>query len=81
MLFRSGIYENSAIFFFADHGDYTGDYGLTEKWPNAFQDCLVNVPLITKIPGIESKGNIYDQLVQTIDLFPTVLNIAQIETQ
>ncbi len=76
-----GAYENSAIFFFADHGDYTGDYGLTEKWPNAFQDCLINVPLIAKIPGIESKGILYEQLVQTIDLFPTVLDIAQIKTQ
>ena len=25
------IYDNSSIFFFSDHGDFTGDYGLVEK--------------------------------------------------
>ncbi len=76
-----GAYDNSAIAFFADHGDFLGDYGLTEKWPTAFQDCLINIPLILKIPGIERKNVIYDQLVQTIDIFPTIMHIAQINTQ
>ena len=76
-----GVYENTAIAFFADHGDFLGDYGLTEKWPTAFQDCLINIPLILKIPGIEQKNVIYDQLVQSIDIFPTILHIAKIETQ
>jgi arylsulfatase A-like enzyme len=75
-----GENENSAVFFFSDHGDYTGDYGLTEKWPNAFQDCLIRVPLIVKVPGILPKAKILDQLVQTIDIFPTILNIADIQT-
>ena len=75
-----GEYETSAIFLFSDHGDYTGDYGLTEKWPNAFQDCLIRVPLIAKIPGIIPKTKILDQMVQTIDIFPTILNITQIQT-
>ena len=75
-----GEYENSAIFFFADHGDYAGNYGLTEKWPNAFQDCLVNIPLVIKIPGIKPEKKIYDNLVQSIDIFPTIMNIAKIKT-
>ncbi len=76
-----GEYDNSAILFFSDHGDFVGDYGLTEKWPNAFQDCLVNIPLVFKIPGIKPKKKIYDTLVQSIDLFPTIMNIAQIKTR
>ena len=64
----------------ADHGDYTGDYGLTEKWPNAFQDCLINVPLIIKTPDSHPKNKIIEELVQTIDIFPTVLRIADITT-
>ena len=75
-----GQYETSAIFMFADHGDYTGDYGLTEKWPNAFQDCLINVPLIIKTPESFQKNKIIEELVQTIDIFPTVLDIADIAT-
>lgn len=75
-----GEYDKSAIFMFADHGDYTGDYGLTEKWPNAFQDCLVNVPLIIKTPDSHPKNKIIKELVQTIDIFPTVLEITNITT-
>ncbi len=73
-------YENTAIFFFADHGDYAGNYGLTEKWPNAFQDCLINIPLVAKIPGIKPEKKIYDNLVESIDIFPTIMNIAQISS-
>ncbi len=75
-----GEYENSAISIFSDHGDFTGNYGLTEKWPNAFQDCLTRVPLIMKIPGVKPKAKIFNQLVQSIDIFPTILDIAQIKT-
>ena len=75
-----GEYDKSAIFMFADHGDYTGDYGLTEKWPTAFQDCLINVPLIIKTPDSHLKNKIIEELVQTIDIFPTVLRIANITT-
>ena len=77
---ETGIYDNSAIFFLADHGDYAGNYGLTEKWPNGFQDCLVNIPFVCKIPGIKPKNEIFNQLVESIDLFPTILEIAQINT-
>ena len=73
-------YDNSAIFFFSDHGDFTGDYGLTEKWPNAFQDSLVRVPLIIKLPGNKVKNLIFDQLIENIDIFPTILELAQIKT-
>lgn len=75
-----GEYENSAISIFSDHGDFTGNYGLTEKWPNAFQDCLIKIPLIMKIPGVKPKARIFNQLVESIDIFPTLLDIAQIET-
>lgn len=75
-----GAYNDSAIFFFSDHGDYAGNYGLTEKWSNAFQDCLINIPLICKIPKINPKKEIYDHLVESIDIFPTILEIAQIKT-
>ncbi|MHA1269540.1 MAG: sulfatase-like hydrolase/transferase [Candidatus Helarchaeota archaeon] len=75
-----GEYDNTAIFFFADHGDYTGDYGLTEKWPNAFQDCLIKIPLIIKIPGINPIKKINNELIQSIDIFPTILEIAKIKT-
>ncbi len=78
---KVGEFENTAILFFADHGDYVGDYGLTEKWPNAFQDCLINIPLIMKIPNINIKDKIFHELIENVDLFPTILDIAQVKTK
>lgn len=75
-----GVYDNTAIVLFSDHGDYAGSYGLTEKWPTGMQDCLLHVPFILKIPGIKPSERICDQLTQTIDLFPTLLEITQVDT-
>ncbi len=75
-----GEYDRTAIFFFSDHGDYAGNYGLVEKWPNAFQDCLINVPLVCKLPEIKPTKKLYDNLLETIDIFPTILEIAHIKT-
>ncbi|MCP4761314.1 MAG: sulfatase-like hydrolase/transferase [archaeon] len=76
-----GEYDNTAITVFADHGDYAGSYGLTEKHATGMHDCLNNVPFIVKIPGTEPKKSINTELTQTIDIFATLLEIAQIETE
>ncbi len=48
---QAGLYDDTAVFFFSDHGDFTGDYGLVEKTQNTFQDCLVRVPFVIKPPA------------------------------
>ena len=50
-LWAEGIYGETAIFFYSDHGDFTGDYGLVEKTQNTFEECLVRVPLVMKPPA------------------------------
>ena len=76
----SGIYDDSAIFMFSDHGDFTGDYGLVEKTQNTFEDCLTRVPLIVKPPAdIPIQPGIRDQLVELIDFTATAYDWANIE--
>jgi len=59
-----GMYDDTAIFFFADHGEFAGNYGLVEKTQNTFQDCLTRVPFIVKPPaGIPTKPGVNDALV------------------
>ncbi len=67
----SGRYDNAAVFFFSDHGDFTGDYGLVEKTQNTFEDCLTRVPFFIKPPG-GAKGRISEALVELIDMPATV---------
>ncbi|WEG11205.1 sulfatase-like hydrolase/transferase [Pullulanibacillus sp. KACC 23026] len=77
---ETGIYEETAIFFFSDHGDFTGDYGLVEKTQNTFEDCLTNVPLIIKPPvGIDLKPGINDALVELIDISATIEELTNIK--
>lgn len=67
------IYDDSAVFVFSDHGDFTGDYGLVEKTQNTFEDVLTNVPFIIKPPSwIPIKPGIRDALVELVDFPATV---------
>lgn len=76
----ANLYDQSAIFVFSDHGDFTGDYGLVEKTQNTFQDCLSRVPFIVKPPaGTASVPGIREQLTELIDFPATVYDFAGIE--
>ncbi|MFW9949506.1 MAG: sulfatase/phosphatase domain-containing protein, partial [Candidatus Thorarchaeota archaeon] len=41
---------------------------------------LVKVPLILKLPYIKATKKLYNNLVETIDIFPTIMDLAQIKT-
>ena len=74
---EAGEYDNSAIFFLSDHGDYTGDYGITEKAQNSFEDCLTNVPLLIKPPkDFAVDAGISDSLVELVDFYATAMDFA-----
>lgn len=75
-----GIYDDTAVFFFSDHGDFTGDYGLVEKNQNTFEDCLSHVPFIIKPPAwLTVKPRISSALVELIDFPATVEAMTGIE--
>ncbi|MCX8053016.1 MAG: sulfatase-like hydrolase/transferase [Armatimonadetes bacterium] len=69
----AGIYDETAVFFFSDHGDFTGDYGLVEKNQNTFEECLVRVPFLIKPPAwIPVRPRVSDALVELVDFPATV---------
>lgn len=73
----AGIYDNTAIFFFSDHGDYTGDYGIPEKSQNTFEDCLTRVPLLIKPPkGEKVDPGITDSFAELVDFYATAMDYA-----
>jgi len=77
---KAGIYDDTAIFFFADHGDFTGDYGLVEKTQNTFEDVLTRVPFLVKPPAwVDTAPRISDALVELIDLPATIEAMTGIE--
>ena len=69
---KKGIYDDTAVFFFSDHGDYTGDYGLVEKVQNCFEDCLTNVPFLVKLPKkLQKRHGVSQELTELIDFYGT----------
>jgi len=79
---QKGIYDDTIIFFFSDHGDYTGDYNVVEKAQNTFEDCVTNVPFIIK-PHKEIKAmpGVKDNLVELVDFYATAVDVANIDVK
>lgn len=78
---EANMYDNSAIFFLSDHGDFTGDYDLPEKAQNVFADCLTRVPLLIKPPHGESVDpGISSSLVELVDFYATAMDYAGVKS-
>ena len=77
---ETGLFDNTALFFFSDHGDFAGDYDLVEKAQNVFDDCLVRVPFIFKPPASRSCApGLRHGLVELVDFPATVYDLAGIQ--
>lgn len=80
VLEKAGLYNDTALFLFSDHGDFTGDYGLVEKTQNTFEDCLSRVPFIIKPPkNVQVRPRVSEALVELVDFPSTVYELTGIE--
>ncbi len=75
---RTGHANDTALFIFSDHGDWGGDFGLVEKWPNAMEDTLTHIPLLARVPGY-ARGHVSKEIVELFDVMPTCLQLCGIE--
>ena len=73
----AGAADNTVSFFFTDHGEYLGDFGLVEKWMSGLDDVLVRNPLVIHDPRAGS--GVVESFAELIDLAPTLLNLAGLE--
>lgn len=71
----SGKYRNSVIVAVGDHGEGLGEHH--EDTHGIFlYDSTTHVPLIVKLPGEESGGTAVAAQVRTVDIVPTLLDLA-----
>jgi iduronate 2-sulfatase len=70
---RLGLSENTIIVLWGDHGWHLGDHGLWAKMTNFEQ--ATRIPLIISAPGVTSPGTKSKALAQSIDLYPTLVDL------
>ena len=70
---ETGLAESTVVVLWGDHGWSLGDSYLWGK--HAPFERAVRSPLILRAPGIGKHGVTSDALVETIDLFPTLMDL------
>jgi len=72
---EAGIYERTVIVVMGDHGYFYGEHDLNEERRLAYEESA-RIPLIVRYPKDARAGATPGELVQTIDLAPTLLELA-----
>jgi arylsulfatase A-like enzyme len=77
-----GLYDDMLIIFASDHGEgfgevHSGYEDVGHGWH--MYDTTQRVPLIVKLPGNRGAGRRVEDLVQLVDLAPTVLDLLSAE--
>lgn len=72
-----GLAENTIVIFVSDHGDQLLEHGMMGK--NVFFEGSVHVPFMMRFPSHIRPGT-YDELVETIDLLPTLFDFCGLDT-
>jgi N-acetylglucosamine-6-sulfatase len=73
----SGELERTAIILVSDHGYFYGEHQLNEERRLAYEETI-RIPLIVRYPTRVAAGVTPVAMVQTIDLAPTILELARI---
>jgi arylsulfatase A-like enzyme len=75
---EAGVADETIVVFMADHGLSLNDHFQWRHGPFLF-DEVTNVPLIVRLPGGAS-GVVTEELVETVDLMPTLLEALGVDT-
>ncbi|MCP4626373.1 MAG: sulfatase-like hydrolase/transferase [bacterium] len=73
-----GMYDNTLIIFTSDHGAPFGEHGIIKKAEPLLFEELVHIPLIIRHPEGTGAGRRFDALVETTEVFPTILDFLDV---
>ncbi len=73
-----GVADSTLVFYMGDNGFSFGEHGLIDK-RHGYEESM-RVPLLARCPEIIRPGTKVEQLVQNIDIAPTILHAAGLQT-
>ncbi len=78
---KSGFFNNTVIIMASDNGYFLGERGLAGKW--LLHEPSIRIPLIIFDPRLPRslRGRVLEDLALNIDIAPTVLSLAGIDSQ
>jgi len=75
---ETGVLENTLVIFTSENGYFYGEHGLTIERRLPYEEA-VKTPLLMRYPQLIKPGRKSDGLVVSIDLAPTILEVADVE--
>lgn len=74
----TGQLENTLILFASDHGELLGDFNCFGK--RTMHDACARVPMLASLPGRFDGGKRCDRIANLVDIMPTMLSTAGVDT-
>ena len=74
---ESGQADNTLVIYMGDNGFMWGEHGLIDK--RQMYAPSVRVPMLAWAPGFIEEGRTIEEMVQNIDVAPTILDVADAE--
>jgi len=75
---KEELAEDTVVMLMGDNGFLFGEHGLIDK-RCAYEESI-RVPLIARMPGLAKPGSTIEEVVANIDIAPTILELAGLQT-
>jgi len=75
---RLGLRDNTIVVFWGDHGYYMGEHNWWGGKHNNYEGAT-NAPLIIAMPGMKAAGGKTEAIVEFVDIYPTLADLAGLE--
>jgi len=75
VLEKRGTLDNTVVVFTSDHGYFYGEHGLSEERRLAYEETI-RIPLLARYPPLVKAGTTPAEMVLSLDLAPTLVELA-----